>query len=55
MYDKVASSAEIRELLSKYVNSLDIADIAEEAIEEMFKFTRIVIYTDKMSETIGTA
>ena len=52
VYDKVARSAEARELLSKSGNSLDIE---EEAIEELFKFTRTVIYNDKMSKTMGTA
>ena len=52
VYDKVARSAEARELLSKCGNSLDIE---EEAIEELFKFTRTVIYNDKISKTTGTA
>ena len=43
VYDKVVRSAEARELLSKCGNSLDIE---EEAIEELFKFTRTVIYND---------
>ena len=52
VYDKVARSAEAWELLSKCGNSLDIE---EEAIEELFKFTRTVIYNNKMSKTMGTA
>ena len=52
MYDKVARSTEAWEILSKCGNSLDIA---EEAIEEMFKVTRIVIYNNKISKTMGTA
>ncbi len=52
MYDKVVKSAEAREQLSKCGNSLDIE---EEAIEELFEFTRLVIYGDKMSRTMGTA
>ena len=44
VYDKVAKSAEAREQLSKCGNSLDIE---EEVIEELFEFTRHVIYGDK--------
>ena len=52
VYDKVAKSADAREQLSKCGNSLDIE---KEAIEELFEFTRHVIYGDKMSRTMGTA
>ena len=51
MYDKVAKSAEARQQLSKCGNSLDIE---EEAIEELFEFTCLVIYGDKVSRTMGT-
>ena len=51
--DKVAKSAEARQQLSKCANSLDIE---EEAIEELFEFTRLVICRDKVSRTMmGTA
>ena len=46
VYDKVAKSAEARQQLSKCGNSLDIE---EEAIEELFEFTCLVIYGDKVS------
>lgn len=52
VYDKEAKSAEAPEQLSKCGNSLDIE---EEAIEKLFEFTRLVIYGDKMSRTMGTA
>ncbi len=52
LYDKVVKSTEAREQLSKCGNSLDIE---EEAIEELFELTRLVIYGDKMSTTMGTA
>ena len=52
VYDKVAKSAEAREQLSKCGNSFDIE---EEEIEELFEFTRHVIYGYKMSRTMGTA
>ena len=51
VYDKVSRSAEAQERLSKYGNSLDI----EEAIEELFEFTRLAVYGDKMSKNMGTA
>ena len=37
---------------SERVNSLDIE---EEAIEELFQFTRLVVCGDKVSRTMGTA
>ena len=37
---------------SARVNSLDIE---EEAIEELFEFTRLVVCGDKVSRTMGTA
>ena len=46
MYDKV----EARQQLSKCANSLDIE---EEAIEELFEFTCLVICGDKVSRTMG--
>ena len=52
MYDTVARSTEAWEILSKCGNSLEIA---EEAIEKMFKVTRIVIYNNKISKTMGAA
>ena len=52
MYDKIAKSAEARQQLSKCGNSLDIE---EEAIEELFEFTHLVICGDKVSMTMGTA
>ena len=52
VYDKVAKSSETRQQLSKRGNS---PDIEEEAIEELFEFTRLVICGDKVSRTMGTA
>ena len=52
VYDKVAKSARARKQLSKCGNSLVIK---EEAIEELFEFTRLVIYGDQMSRTMGAA
>ena len=52
VYDKVAKSAEARQQLSKCGNSLDTE---EEAIEELFEFTCLVICGEKVSRTMGTA
>ena len=52
VYDKVAKNAEARKQISKCEKSLDIE---EEVIEELFEFTRLVIYGDKVSRTMGTA
>ena len=45
VYDKVAKSAEARQQLSMCGNSLDIE---EEAFEELFEFTCLVFYGDKV-------
>ena len=48
----MARSAKAREQLSRCETVLDID---EEAIEELFQFTRLVLYGDKTSRTMATA
>ena len=49
LYHYIAS---LNDANSARVNSLDIE---EEAIEELFEFTRLVVCGDKVSRTMGTA
>lgn len=50
--DKIARSAKARGQLSKCGNSLETED---ETIEALFEFTRLVVYGDKISKTMGIA
>ncbi len=52
VYDKVAKSAVVRQQLSKCGDSLEVE---EEVVEELFQFTRQVIYGDKKSSTMAEA
>ncbi|KAJ3603232.1 hypothetical protein NHX12_030974 [Muraenolepis orangiensis] len=52
VYDKVAKSPVARRQLSRCGDSLDLE---EEVVEELFEFTRHVIYSDKKSSTMAEA
>ena len=52
VYDKVAKSPMARRQLSRCGDSLDLE---EEVVEELFEFTRHVIYGDKKSSTMAEA
>ncbi len=52
VYDKVAKNSIARGQLSQCGDSLDLK---EEVVEELFKFTRHIIYGDKKSNTMAEA
>ena len=51
-YSKVAKSALARQQLSRFGKSLELE---EEVLEELFQFTRLLVYGDKKSSTMAEA